>query len=169
MEKRRTFSPQSADKAHKRKNCSDIKIIRCNFCFLRQQPCRRRSLTICKLPCRQVCFLGLQAFSTLCQSVDFVNIPRRTFSPVTDRLYTCFRHSSTQIARRAGKIQAKAWRRAKSRKKRRPVFPGASALTCGAWLRPDRRRARAGLPAIRSPCPPWQLRLFPARSRSWRT
>ena len=28
----------------------------------------------CKLPWMQVCFLGLQAFSTLCQSVDFVNI-----------------------------------------------------------------------------------------------
>ena len=25
----------------------------------------------------QVCFLGLQAFSTLCQSVDFVNILKR--------------------------------------------------------------------------------------------
>ena len=28
----------------------------------------------CKLPWRQVGFLGLRAFSTLCQSVDFVNI-----------------------------------------------------------------------------------------------
>ena len=28
----------------------------------------------CKLPWMQVCFLGLRAFSTLCQSVDFVNI-----------------------------------------------------------------------------------------------
>ena len=42
---------QSVDKAHNRKNCPDKMKIGCNFCFL-----------------------GLQAFSTLCQSVDFVNI-----------------------------------------------------------------------------------------------
>ena len=33
----------------------------------------------CKLPWMQVCFLGLRAFSTLCQSVDFVNILSRSF------------------------------------------------------------------------------------------
>ena len=43
--------PQSVDKAHKRKNCPDEKEIGGNFCFL-----------------------GLRTFSTLCQSVDFVNI-----------------------------------------------------------------------------------------------
>ena len=31
-------------------------------------------LRLCKLPWMQVCFLGLRAFSTLWQSVDFVNI-----------------------------------------------------------------------------------------------
>ena len=46
----------------------------------------------CKLPWMQVCFLGLRAFSTLCQSVDFVNILKRprqaealSFCPSPDR------------------------------------------------------------------------------------
>ena len=94
-------SPQSADKAHNRKNCPDKMKIGCNFCFLRQlhlHPavtyahvsslgCKfaslggfaepfgivkssrlwRQILPLAKFPC-------LQAFSTLCQSVDFVNI-----------------------------------------------------------------------------------------------
>ena len=42
-------------------------------------------LRLCKLPWMQVGFLGLRAFSSLCQSVDFVNIlgrkPFRTSSP----------------------------------------------------------------------------------------
>ena len=100
---------QSADKAHNRKNCPDKNKIGCNFCFRRwicralrdrqiQSPLATNfaagkisssaalascgHLRPCKLPWMQVCFLGLQAFSTLCQSVDFVNIlasppPRR--------------------------------------------------------------------------------------------
>ena len=94
---------QSADKAHNRKNCPDKNKIGCNFCFRRwicralrdrqiQSPLATNfaagkisssaalascgHLRPCKLPWMQVCFLGLRAFSTLCQSVDFVNILR---------------------------------------------------------------------------------------------
>ena len=49
--------------------------------FLVSQLASCGHLRPCKLPWMQVCFLGLQAFSTLCQSVDFVNIlGRRMFS-----------------------------------------------------------------------------------------
>ena len=43
--------------------------------------CSLQSLTSCKLPCLQVCFLVLQAFSSLWQSVDFVNILGRRDKP----------------------------------------------------------------------------------------
>ena len=129
---------QSADKAHKRKNCPDKKEIGGNFCFLRQlhlhpsvtyiyvsslgckfaslggfaepfgivkssRP-RRQILPLAKFPC-------LQAFSTLCQSVDFVNIlseearcasppfrfglPRPRFAPFPRRTRSCLPHLPT--------------------------------------------------------------------------
>ncbi len=66
---------QSADKAHNRKNCSDEKEIGSNFCFLRQLHLHPAVtyVHVSSLGCKYS-FLGLQAFSTLCQSVDFVNI-----------------------------------------------------------------------------------------------
>ena len=67
--------PQSADKAHNRKNRSDIWKIRSDFCFLRQLHLHPAVtyVYVSSLGCKYS-FLGLRAFSTLCQSVDFVNI-----------------------------------------------------------------------------------------------
>ena len=45
-------------------------------------------LRLCKLPWMQVCFLGLQAFSTLWQSVDFVNILKPA-SPAGGPVFLC--------------------------------------------------------------------------------
>ena len=66
---------QSADKAHKRKNRSDKIEIRGDFCFRRQLHLHPAVtyVYVSSLGCKYS-FLGLQAFSTLCQSVDFVNI-----------------------------------------------------------------------------------------------
>ena len=66
---------QSADKAHKRKNCSDKMKMGGNFCFLRQLHLHPAVtyVYVSSLGCK-CSFLGLQAFSALCQSVDFVNI-----------------------------------------------------------------------------------------------
>ena len=69
---------QSADKAHKRKNRSDKIEIRDDFCFLRQLHLHPAVtyVHVSSLGCKYS-FLGLRAFSTLCQSVDFVNILKR--------------------------------------------------------------------------------------------
>ena len=66
---------QSADKAHKRKNRSDRIEIRDDFCFLRQLHLHPAVtyVYVSSLGCKHS-FLVLWAFSTLCQSVDFVNI-----------------------------------------------------------------------------------------------
>ncbi len=67
---------QSADRAGKRKNCPDKKEKRGQFSLSASA-----ALAVCghlrsgKFPCLQVCFRGLQAFSSLWQSVDFVNKP----------------------------------------------------------------------------------------------
>ena len=68
---------QSADKAHNRKNCPDKKEIGGNFCFRRQLHLHPAVtyVHVSSLGCKYS-FLGLRAFSSLCQSVDFVNILR---------------------------------------------------------------------------------------------
>ena len=68
---------QSVDKAHNRKNCPDKMKIGCNFCFRRQLHLHPAVtyVYVSSLGCKHS-FLVLQAFSTLCQSVDFVNILR---------------------------------------------------------------------------------------------
>ena len=81
---------QSADKAHKRKNRSDRIEIRDDFCFLRQLHLHPAVtyVYVSSLGCK-CSFLGLQAFSTLCQSVDFVKILAgvcRFFLRVFDRV-----------------------------------------------------------------------------------
>ena len=66
---------QSADKVCKRENCPEKKENRGRFLLSASA-----AHAVCdhlrsgKIPCLQVCFLGLQAFSSLWQSVDFVNI-----------------------------------------------------------------------------------------------
>ena len=54
-----------------------------NFCFLRQLHLHPAVtyVYVSSLGCKYS-FLGLQAFSTLCQSVDFVNILRPLTIPV---------------------------------------------------------------------------------------
>ena len=71
----KTPGPQTVDKAHKRKNRPDRIEIRDDFCFLRQLHLHPAVtyVHVSSLGCK-CSFLGLQAFSTLCQSVDFVNI-----------------------------------------------------------------------------------------------
>ena len=66
---------QSADKAHNRKNRSDKIKIRSDFCFRRQLHLHPAVtyVYVSSLGCKYS-FLGLRAFSTVCQSVDFVNI-----------------------------------------------------------------------------------------------
>ena len=66
---------QSADKAHNRKNRSDKIKIRSDFCFRRQLHLHPAVtyVYVSSLGCKYS-FLGLRAFSTFCQSVDFVNI-----------------------------------------------------------------------------------------------
>ena len=52
-------------------------------------------LRLCKLPWMQVCFLGLRAFSTLCQSVDFVNILKaRVYARALQICYSTFHRGS---------------------------------------------------------------------------
>ena len=85
---------QSADKVCKRKNYPEKKENRGQFLLPASA-----ALAACvhlrsgKFPCLQVCFLGLQAFSLLCQSADFVNIaggtkPSRIFIAPGGRLKT---------------------------------------------------------------------------------
>ena len=81
---------QSADKVHKRKNRPDKKEIGGNFCFRRQLHLHPAVtyVHVSSLGCK-CSFLGLQAFSTLCQSVDFVNIlERRPCGRRSNRLAT---------------------------------------------------------------------------------
>ena len=71
---------QSADKARKRKNCPKKKENRGQFLFSAAAALAACGhLRPCKIPCLQVRFLGLQAFSSLWQSVDFGNILRAAY------------------------------------------------------------------------------------------
>ena len=71
---------QSADKARKRKNCPDKRKNQWQFLLPASAALAACGhLRPCKIPCLQVCFLGLQAFSSLWQSVDFGNILRAAY------------------------------------------------------------------------------------------
>ena len=175
---------QSADKAHNRKNCPDKMKIGCNFCFLRQlhlHPavtyvhvsslgCKFASLA-CRLSQRSVSLLTLSTsrgehFRQL--QIDCIPISDiRQHKSRDERVK--FRQKlggGRKCAKKGARFSRTPQSVDKARKcKNRPdlpmrfLLPAAdlpnAALTCGAWLRPDRRRARAGLPAIRVPCPPW--------------
>ena len=77
---------QSADKARKRENCPKKKENRGQFLFS-----AAAALAACgrlcsgKIPCLRVCFLGLRAFPSLWQSVDFVNILRAAYRDLLEQ------------------------------------------------------------------------------------